>query len=153
MTKNTWLIFSENVIHLTKGTSEKNKQTKTQGPSTDIRIFLKTEIFSPFYSLLSRRKRCFRAPKTQVFENGPQSEDFFKHRLVVYVWTNENRVYEYDVAIHHTTHALQEALSYLHRFRSFVWMSKNDLNTPQVDAYFLEKGEENPPLLRSLVSR
>ena len=54
---------------------------------------------------------------------------------------------------HHTTHALQEALSYLHRFISFVWMSKNDLNTPQVDAYFLEKGEENPPLLRSLVSR
>ena len=40
----------------------------------------------------------------------------------------------------------------IHRFSSFVWMSKNDLNTPQVNAYFLEKGEENPPLLRSLVS-
>ena len=78
VTKNTWLIFSKNVIHLTKGTSEKktNKQTKTQGPSTCIRIFLKTDIFSPFYSLLFTRKRCFRAPKTQVFENVPQSEDF-----------------------------------------------------------------------------
>ena len=64
-----------------------------------------------------------------------------------------NGVEKYDDVIHHTTHALQEALSHLHRFSSFVWMSKNDLNTPQVDEYFLEKGEENLPLLRSLVSR
>ena len=36
---------------------------------------------------------------------------------------------------------------------SFVRMSKNDLNTPQRNAYFLENGEENPKLLRSIVSR
>ena len=78
VTKNTWLIFSKNVIHLTKGTSEKqtNKQTKTQGPSTGIRMFLKTDIFSPFYSPLFTRKRRFRNPKRRFLKTAPRVKIF-----------------------------------------------------------------------------
>ena len=42
----------------------KKKQTQTQGLSTGIRVFLKTEIFSPFHSLPSTRQGRFQAPKT-----------------------------------------------------------------------------------------
>ena len=43
-------------------------------PSSRIRIFLKVEIFFSVlvFCLPSTHKRRFRAPKTQVFENGPQ---------------------------------------------------------------------------------
>ena len=44
-------------------------------PFSRIRIFLKVEIFFSVlvFCLPSTHKRRFRAPKTQVFENGPQS--------------------------------------------------------------------------------
>ena len=56
-----------------------------QAPSIRIRIFFKPDIFFIRFGLASTRKRLFRQPKTEVFENAPQSEVFRKRRFRVYV--------------------------------------------------------------------
>ena len=35
-------------------------------------------------------QRRFREPKTQVFKNSSQGEDFWKRRLLFFVWTDKN---------------------------------------------------------------
>ena len=60
--------------------------------------------FNEDFSLPHTRKRRFWPPKTQVFEHGPLSGDFWKCRLVVFVWTDQNEnseLFEYDGVIHH----------------------------------------------------
>ena len=80
--------------------SQKTKyQLKAQ--SSWIRTFLKSQIFVLRFSPPSTRKRRFRATKTQVFENSPRSGVFWKRRLIVFMWKDEN-----DDFINYTAHAL-----------------------------------------------
>ena len=52
--------------------------------ASSIRVFENGDFFR--LSLPSTRKRRFRGPKTQVFENGPSLEFFLKR----FVWTDQN---------------------------------------------------------------
>ena len=78
-----------------------------------------------FFCLRSARIRWKRSPKTYLFKNALQSGDFWKHRFLVYVWTDENG--DFRKRWCHTsfttsiTHALWGLLSYFHRFIVLVW--------------------------------
>ena len=52
--------------------------------ASSIRVFENGDFFR--LSLPSTRKRRFRGPKTQVFENGPSLEFFLKR---FFVWTDQ----------------------------------------------------------------
>ena len=68
-------------MHISQSCKRKGKHLcllcENRFPSTCAGIFLKTKSFSLRFSLPSTSKRRFRAPNTQVFENGPQSGFFF----------------------------------------------------------------------------
>ena len=60
------------------------------------------------FAVASTRKRRFRQPKTEVFENALQSGDFRKRRFRVYVWTGKNEGFR------------------KRRFRVYVWTGENE---------------------------
>ena len=75
-------------------------------------VFENGSFLSVSISLLSTRKRRFRAPETLVFISYPQRGDFWKRRLLgfsLYLRTDENRHTSYTTSIKHT---LKGMLSY-----------------------------------------
>ena len=51
-------------------------------------------------------------------------------------------VFECDDVIHHTANALKGVLSYVHRFRAFMWTDKKESSKLHLDAYFSKKSEK-----------
>ena len=96
-------------------------------------IFENWDFFLRF-SLVSARQRRFRAPETQVFENGPQRGVFWKTTADRFHADGQKRkLSNHDDVIHHNVHALQGLLSYFHLSSVFVRRDKNDSNTIRVD--------------------
>ena len=59
-------------------------------PRSYLSIFVwKRTIFFPRFVLPSTRVRWTRSPKTHRFKNDPQSRDFWRRQLLVYLWTDE----------------------------------------------------------------
>ena len=65
------------------------KRSWTEAPSTRLCLCLKRDIFFLRF-VPSTRIRWKRSLKTDTFKNALQSGDFWKSRLFVYVWTDEN---------------------------------------------------------------
>ena len=81
--------------------NHKKPKYQLKAQSSCIRTFLKSPIFVLRFSPPSTRKRRFPATKTLVFENSPRSGVFWKRRLIVFMWKDEN-----DDFINYTAHAL-----------------------------------------------
>ena len=65
---------------------------ENQAPSTNIRIFLKTEIFPSVLAFGPHVNGVFENRKRKFSKNVLQSAFFCKRRFIVFVWTDENRV-------------------------------------------------------------
>ena len=89
-------------------------------------IFENWDFFLRF-SLVSARQRRFRAPETQVFENGPQRGVFWKTTADRFDADGQKRkLSNHDDVIHHRAHALQGLPSYFRCFSVFVRTDRND---------------------------
>ena len=65
------------------------KRSWTEAPSTSIRFCLTTDFFSPIWST-AHTYPVKTVTENGSFKNAPQSEDFRKRRLFVYVWKDED---------------------------------------------------------------
>ena len=111
-------------------------------------IFKNRDLFPPFY-FPSIRKRRFRVPKTWVLERSPEWS-FCKRRFIVFVWTDVNEGFECDDVIHQTANALKGMLSYVHRFRAFMWPNKKESSKLHLNGYFSKKSEKKFSVFRNI---
>ena len=107
--------------------------------------FLENGDFFLRFGLSSTRKRNFREPKTQIFENGSHREVSWKRQLIVFVGTHEKEVFKYDNVIHHKAHPQWEMLPHFHVLAFSCGQAKLIQISYVRTRIFFENGEGKSP--------
>ena len=121
--------------------------TRRLRPCSHVYLFFKNE--NKFYSAVW--PTVYTYPVKTLTENASFSktlsrkEIFENRRLIVYVWTDENRCFRYDDVIHHTQRTPVYGIqSQFHRFSVFVQTCEKDLKKLRVHSIFSTTEKKSP---------